>query len=97
MRKQVIIKEKLKFPSGTATALMISVLHGNEKSAETESEREGYEPIINAEIEPVNSNSAEVEASTTWELKMKILLYSFLVSGLYVRMHSQSLILAHIF
>ena len=29
LRKEVIIREKLKFPSGTATALMIGVLHGN--------------------------------------------------------------------
>ena len=29
LRKQVIIREKLKFPSGTATALMIGVVHGN--------------------------------------------------------------------
>lgn len=29
LRKQVIIREKLKFPSGTATALVISVLHGS--------------------------------------------------------------------
>jgi hypothetical protein len=29
LRKQVIIREKLKFPSGTATALMIGVLHGD--------------------------------------------------------------------
>lgn len=28
LRKEVIIREKLKFPSGTATALIISVLHG---------------------------------------------------------------------
>lgn len=28
LRRQVIIREKLKFPSGTATALMIGVLHG---------------------------------------------------------------------
>jgi uncharacterized oligopeptide transporter (OPT) family protein len=28
LRKQVIIREKLKFPSGTAAALMIGVLHG---------------------------------------------------------------------
>lgn len=34
LRKQVIIREKLKFPSGTATALMIDVLHGSEKSAD---------------------------------------------------------------
>lgn len=33
LRKQVIIREKLKFPSGTATALMIGVLHGGEKDA----------------------------------------------------------------
>lgn len=31
LRKQVIIREKLKFPSGTATALMIDVLHGGGK------------------------------------------------------------------
>ncbi|KAF4547675.1 Oligopeptide transporter-like protein [Elsinoe fawcettii] len=31
LRKEVIIREKLKFPSGTATALMISVLHGSER------------------------------------------------------------------
>ena len=29
LRKEVIIREKLKFPSGTATALLIGVLHGN--------------------------------------------------------------------
>jgi OPT oligopeptide transporter protein len=29
LRKQVIIREKLRFPSGTATALLIGVLHGN--------------------------------------------------------------------
>lgn len=29
LRREVIIREKLKFPSGTATALMIGVVHGN--------------------------------------------------------------------
>jgi len=33
LRKEVIIREKLKFPSGTATALMIGVLHGNKEDA----------------------------------------------------------------
>ena len=46
LRRQVIIREKLKFPSGTATALMIGVLHGGEKDAkiidmDNESEHEG--------------------------------------------------------
>ena len=31
LRKEVIVREKLKFPSGTATALMINVLHGATK------------------------------------------------------------------
>jgi len=34
LRRQVIIREKLKFPSGTATALMIGVLHGKETSSQ---------------------------------------------------------------
>ncbi|KAH7093071.1 oligopeptide transporter-like protein [Paraphoma chrysanthemicola] len=33
LRKEMIIREKLKFPSGTATALLIKVLHGDEKSS----------------------------------------------------------------
>lgn len=32
LRKEVIVREKLRFPSGTATALMIGVLHGGEKT-----------------------------------------------------------------
>lgn len=33
LRRQVIVREKLPFPSGTATALMIAVLHGKETHA----------------------------------------------------------------
>jgi uncharacterized oligopeptide transporter (OPT) family protein len=33
LRRQVIIRERLKFPSGTATALMIGVLHGDKGDA----------------------------------------------------------------
>ena len=31
LRKEVVIREKLKFPSGTATALLIGVLHGEQE------------------------------------------------------------------
>ncbi|PGH09383.1 hypothetical protein AJ79_05695 [Helicocarpus griseus UAMH5409] len=34
LRKEVIVREKLKFPSGTATALMIRVLHGGSQAEE---------------------------------------------------------------
>ena len=54
LRRQVIIREKLKFPSGTATALMIGVLHGGEKDAkiidmDNESEDEGSNRQIEEE------------------------------------------------
>ena len=40
LRKEVIVREKLKFPSGTATALMIGVLHGDSEGVTKEVERE---------------------------------------------------------
>lgn len=46
LRKEMIIREKLKFPSGTATALLIRVLHGDEiskKVAEQEGEADDNE------------------------------------------------------
>ena len=42
LRKEVIVREKLRFPSGTATALMIGVLHGGEKTG-AEGDIEKYE------------------------------------------------------
>ena len=44
LRRQVIIREKLKFPSGTACALMIGVLHGNvnEKGLIRHDSRKGH-------------------------------------------------------
>lgn len=44
LRREVIIREKLKFPSGTATALMIRVLHGDQKSINLALEGSGDEP-----------------------------------------------------
>lgn len=48
LRKQVIITEKLKFPTGSATALMIGVLHGEKKEAtlvESNDEEEERQPL----------------------------------------------------
>ena len=81
MRKQFIIKEKLKFPSGTATALMISVLHGKEHDAPS---RAGYEPIIAQDPNGLAFGQSRAEENTSWESKMKILIYSFAISGVYV-------------
>ncbi|KAK3952969.1 oligonucleotide transporter [Pseudoneurospora amorphoporcata] len=39
LRRQVIIREQLKFPSGFSTAVLISVLHGKTRQRASESER----------------------------------------------------------
>ncbi|KAI9690096.1 MAG: hypothetical protein M1820_010035 [Bogoriella megaspora] len=43
LRREVIIREKLKFPSGTATALMIGVLHGDSEKIEMMKKEEGQD------------------------------------------------------
>jgi OPT family oligopeptide transporter len=104
LRRQVIIREKLKFPSGTATALMIGVLHqGNEvlpverSGGIHEWDEDGRNPL-----EPISSSAAGpsiassyfepdrdiegVEAekqSTSWNDKVRLLAFSFMVSSLY--------------
>ncbi|KAH0562363.1 hypothetical protein GP486_002943 [Trichoglossum hirsutum] len=44
LRREVIIRERLKFPSGTATALMIGVLHGDSKAVANK-ERENRDQL----------------------------------------------------
>lgn len=91
LRRQVIIREKLKFPSGTATALMIGVLHGKETIAdgppaptsghldETEGrDARNYTDESAADIEEVS----KAEGSG-WKSKVKLLVISFAISGFY--------------
>jgi OPT family oligopeptide transporter len=104
LRRQVIIREKLKFPSGTATALMIGVLHspsvGQSNSiveadegsagsleviASPAAESLVESPLPNSGSDAQHQNVEEGEAgqrSTSWEAKIRLLLTSFIVSGL---------------
>ncbi|CZR52060.1 related to permeases-unknown function [Phialocephala subalpina] len=91
LRKQVIIREKLKFPSGTATALMIGVLHGKETMADDpisrttsrnqstdEEPAQAYTAIEPADVEEVNK-----KLTSNWKANVKLLTVSFAISGLY--------------
>lgn len=62
LRRQVIIREKLKFPSGTATALMIGVLHGGKGGAMIIKQEDGNGKGVVGE-EDVDSTAAGVEMS----------------------------------
>ncbi|KAF2749294.1 oligopeptide transporter-like protein [Sporormia fimetaria CBS 119925] len=75
LRREFIIREKLKFPSGTATALMIRVLHGDEKGnnvvkpprrhrhAGTDAEREEQRGLLQSDPQEHVSQPATATAS----------------------------------
>ncbi|KAL2069738.1 hypothetical protein VTL71DRAFT_14417 [Oculimacula yallundae] len=91
LRRQVIIREKLKFPSGTATALMIGVLHGKEATVEgpvrrTTSQESTSRDTSSAAYGDVGSADEEEVSkgqTSSWRSKVKLLTISFAVSGLY--------------
>ncbi|KAL4879361.1 OPT oligopeptide transporter protein-domain-containing protein [Aspergillus karnatakaensis] len=99
LRKEVIIREKLRFPSGTASALMLRVLHGtgqNQKgvktsvarSPEDQRDEEDAEPLLSRETldrEPVPQRQVEdsAEVKRDWRSKMRLLIGAFALSGAY--------------
>jgi len=84
LRRQVIIREKLKFPSGTATALMIGVLHGTP----TMTDGPSRDPSQSLVQDGSDNASGDVEdlskgKQSTWRSRVKLLMISFAVSGIY--------------
>ena len=96
LRKEVIVREKLRFPSGTASALMLKVLHGsgsNEKTVEPDNihsgvinDRNGSTPVSREDTGLLKDVDAEDQASKEqdWRSKMRLLIGAFTVSGVYV-------------
>lgn len=100
LRKEVIVREKLKFPSGTASALMLRVLHGGGGDEKAKAESGGSGGVRRDEEEEAGIPSSENEecgsllhkdapgASSDekkdWRSKMRLLVGAFVVSGVYV-------------
>ncbi|KAJ7158695.1 OPT oligopeptide transporter protein-domain-containing protein [Mycena filopes] len=83
IRKQVIIKEQLAFPSGTATAQLIAVLHKMPPPDTTMRRRvtEGYLPVEEA-IHPTEDDADDVPVSETVQSQgWQALTSSFAASG----------------
>ncbi|KAI9591589.1 OPT oligopeptide transporter protein-domain-containing protein [Syncephalis fuscata] len=93
LRKQTIIKEKLRFPSGTATAQMISLLHQQPDPTEEEEKNKGHKlPASGKEIDVADDYSTVVSSNQLstpedyerdWKSKMVALYWSFGISGVY--------------
>ncbi|KAJ5167091.1 uncharacterized protein N7482_005872 [Penicillium canariense] len=98
LRKEVIVREKLRFPSGTASALMLRVLHGagkDEKTPLAVQDRSGGAAEVAEDTHPppeeeqqgllVKDGDTEDQAlhQKDWRSKMRLLIGAFVVSGVY--------------
>ncbi|KAL4900988.1 hypothetical protein BDW74DRAFT_170528 [Aspergillus multicolor] len=98
LRKEVIIREKLKFPSGTASALMLRVLHGSGKgekgakasarSSDDQRDEEDIQPLLSrssAERETILQQDTRDSDNLKkdWRSKMRLLVGAFGLSGIY--------------
>lgn len=79
LRKQVIVKEKLPFPSGSATATLISVLHNTELK-ESSQESKFRTAVPELEINSPLEQSLKVDS---YRKNARTLVYTFLVSSVY--------------
>ena len=101
LRREVIVRERLKFPTGTATAVMIGLLHAKTRDKHTlhqsVQEDEATHELLPDDgssgfllpTEEVHRPDQEVvmKASGNSRPSIRILSQSFGVSGLYVRPH----------
>ncbi|KAK0390030.1 hypothetical protein NLU13_3603 [Sarocladium strictum] len=97
LRKQVIIRERLRFPSGFSTAVLISVLHGkgrqSTKQELDEAAKGGFASLVPRD-EPMPTGPVAIDAEdqerqesdeskVDWASNMRLLLVCFLTSGLF--------------
>ncbi|KAL1885463.1 OPT superfamily [Paecilomyces lecythidis] len=96
LRKEVIVREKLKFPSGTATALMIRVLHGG---ARDEKAKDRHEEIAHGEegdgllasdespsaqpLHRIGTTESKADRRKNWKSKIRMLVGAFTLSAFY--------------
>lgn len=90
LRKQTIIKEQLKFPSGTATAQMITLLHDLPDTTDKPRLRQRRILLLPDEshelsdIRGTTTSTAYTESDhSAWSLKLRALLVSFSLSSVY--------------
>ncbi|KAJ5091478.1 hypothetical protein NUU61_006348 [Penicillium alfredii] len=87
---EVIVREKLRFPSGTASALMLKVLHGAGKDekivpAQSHTAVAAHEQEEEERGLLLKDDEAEDQASDKkdWRSKMRLLIFAFVFSGVY--------------
>jgi len=87
LRKEVLVKEKLKFPSGTATALIIAVLHGDQEAIENKENHDGDGGGQSRRQSATAKLQDEEDGRDDWKKRVRLLLLAFGISGVYVHRH----------
>ncbi|KAJ4153308.1 hypothetical protein LMH87_009800 [Akanthomyces muscarius] len=96
LRRQVIIRERLRFPSGFSTAVLISVLHGQgtqSKQALDDASKGGFASLVPRDNEDgeqqeeddratLVNEPAKTQSESDWAANLRLLLLSFIISGL---------------
>lgn len=86
LRRQVIIREKLKFPSGFSTAVLISVLHGKTGLVRDDSspKRDHQGQVVpEGAVDAADEEQGSDLQKQQWKANFRLLLICFFVSGLY--------------
>ncbi|KAI8359083.1 OPT oligopeptide transporter protein-domain-containing protein [Choanephora cucurbitarum] len=80
LRQQAIVREQLRFPSGTATAQMIELLHETKQDPQ----RDRIELMAYVDNDADSDDLvASIDRERTWALKLNALVISFSLSSLY--------------
>lgn len=90
LRRQVIIRERLRFPSGFSTAVLIGVLHGQAAREGEAGKGEGFASLAGEvggggrEVEGEGEGEGEgVKHAEGWRRNVRLLLVCFFVSGVF--------------
>ncbi|KAK1832105.1 putative oligopeptide transporter [Podospora conica] len=85
LRRQVLIRERLKFPSGFSTAVLISVLHGQTREAGAEGiDDGGFASLVPTDGDrPEPGLAEESRDANSWRRNVQLLLLCFFVSGVF--------------
>ncbi|KAL2258155.1 hypothetical protein VTK26DRAFT_8648 [Humicola hyalothermophila] len=97
LRRQVIIRERLKFPSGFSTAVLISVLHGQTRDDNAQAKNDGTVPggfaslaaapddgtVGGASVEAASGEGESPRHAESWRRNVRLLLICFFVSGVF--------------
>lgn len=104
LRKRIILYEKLRFPTGTATALLINVLHAKEEPSKCHIDltsnsitEEHFTNPVPYNEDPQNEALLRAhDQGSNWQSSLKILSSAMGVSGTYVTMPCSVLAVFHV-